>query len=249
MTLDLSVVGVVTAFAAGAISFLSPCVLPLVPAYVSYIAGQSLTPSEADHAIPARQRLRVLFLSICFVLGFTTIFVALGAGANALSSALAVYRYEINILSGLLVILFGIFTTGLWRPAWIERDTRVQIARPGTGPVFAYLLGTAFAFGWTPCIGPVLGAILAVAASSAAGASGVLLLAIYSLGLGLPFVLAALFSSSLIGRFEKFGRSGRILQLIAGFVMIAMGFAMITGHLTDVAIWFMETFPALGQIG
>jgi len=249
MTLDLSVVGIVTAFAAGAVSFLSPCVLPLVPAYISYVAGQSLPPADGDQSIPARQQLRVLFLSVCFVLGFTTIFVALGAGANALSLVLAVYRYEINILSGLLVILFGIFTTSLWRPAWIERDTRVQIARPGTGPVSAYLLGTAFAFGWTPCIGPVLGAILAVAASSSSGASGVALLAIYSLGLGLPFVLAALFSSRFVGRLGKFGRAGRILQLIAGFVMIAMGVAMITGHLTDVAIWFFETFPMLGQIG
>ena len=119
----------------------------------------------------------------------------------------------------------------------------------GAGPLSAYLLGTAFAFGWTPCIGPVLGSILAVAASSANGSSGVALLAIYSLGLGLPFVLAALFFSSFVGRLGNFRRLGRVLQVVAGVVMIAMGVAMITGHLTDVAIWFLETFPSLGNIG
>lgn len=249
MILEFSAIGIATAFAAGAISFLSPCVLPLVPAYISYVAGQTISPESDNNSISAGGRLRVLILSICFVLGFTTIFVALGAGANALSFVLAAYRYQINIVSGLLVVLFGIFTTGLWRPSWIERDTRIQVGSGGAGPISAYLLGLAFAFGWTPCIGPVLGAILAVAASSANGSGGVALLAIYSLGLGLPFVLAALFFSSFVGRLGKFRRAGRIFQVIAGIVMIAMGIAMITGHLTDVAVWFLETFPALGSIG
>lgn len=246
--LELSAVGAFTAFAAGAISFLSPCVLPLIPAYVSYVAGERLT-QAADDRTSAGKRMSVLFCSLCFVLGFTTVFVALGAGIQALSAVLGVYRFHINILSGALVVLFGIFTTGLWRPAWVERDTRVHIDALGSGALRAYLLGLAFAFGWTPCIGPVLGSILAAAASSAGGSGGMALLTIYSLGLGLPFVLAALFSSGLAARLGKFRRAGMVLQLIAGGVMVAMGIAMITGHLTDVAVWFLESFPMLGRIG
>jgi cytochrome c-type biogenesis protein len=161
MAIDASSVGFLAAFAAGAVSFLSPCVLPLVPGYVSYVAGQS--------AAGERDSLRTLGLSLCFVLGFTTVFVAFGAGASALGFALLAHREALNLASGLLVILFGLFTAGLLRPAWLQRELRWHGDPPGQGPVAAYLLGTAFAFGWTPCIGPVLGAILAVTASSAAG--------------------------------------------------------------------------------
>lgn len=247
--MEISVVGIATAFAAGAVSFLSPCVLPLVPAYVSYVAGQSIAPDALEQSRTIRERLHILWLSSCFVLGFTTIFVALGAGANALSLLLASYRYELNILSGALVIVFGVFIMGIWRPALLERDTRLQVSRPGGGPISAYLLGIAFAFGWTPCIGPVLGAILAMAASSSNSSSGLALLAVYSLGLGVPFILSALFLDSFLQRIGGFRRTGRIFQMVAGAVMILMGIAMITGHMTDIAIWFLETFPALGRIG
>lgn len=249
MTLELSALGVATAFAAGTISFLSPCVLPLVPAYVSYVTGQNV---GRDLALaldgPAvNQQLRTLRLSVSFVLGFTTVFVLLGAGANALSSLLAMYRYELNFASGALVILFGLFTTGLFRPLWAQRELRWHGEVPGSGAGAAYLIGTAFAFGWTPCIGPVLGAILAVSATSRA--SGVALLAVYSLGLGVPFVVAALFLSGFMARIGRLRRAGRVLQVLAGSVMVLMGVAMITGHLTDLAIFFLETFRALGRIG
>lgn len=249
MTLELSAVGIATAFVAGGVSFLSPCVLPLVPAYISYVAGASVAPDRPNKDAASAGRPRIFLLSLSFVLGFTTIFVALAAGANAISLSLAAYRYQIDMVSGVLVVLFGVFTAGVWRPAWAERDTRSLIRPTAAGPVPSYLLGMAFAFGWTPCIGPVLGAILAVAASSNSGTNGVLLLAVYSLGLGVPFILSALFFSNFVQRLGKFGRAGRFLQLLAGCVMIAMGVAMITGHLTDVAIWFLETFPALGRIG
>lgn len=248
MTVELSVAGFLTAFAAGAISFLSPCVLPLVPAYVSYVTGQSVSrDTRRSDEREVGQQLRILGLSFSFVLGFTTVFVLLGAGANVLSSLLAAYRYELNIASGALVILFGLFTTGLFRPAWAQRELRWRHEVPGSGAGGAYLLGMAFAFGWTPCIGPVLGAILAVSATS--GASGATLLAVYSLGLGVPFVLAALFLSGFAARMGSLRRTGRALQVLAGIVMIAMGVAMITGHLTDLAIFFLETFPILGRIG
>ena len=249
MPLDISGIGIATAFAAGAISFLSPCVLPLVPAYVSYVTGQSVGRDLAisSDGPAASRQLRTLYLSVSFVLGFTTVFVLLGAGANALSSLLAMYHYQLNIASGAVVIVFGLFTTGVFRPLWAQREFRWHGGVPGSGAGAAYLLGTAFAFAWTPCIGPVLGAILAVSATS--GASGAALLAVYSLGLGVPFIFAALFMSGFMARVGSLRRTGRILQVLAGSVMIAMGVAMITGHLKDLAIFFLETFPALGRIG
>lgn len=239
----VSNIGFATAFAAGAVSFLSPCVLPLVPGYVSYVAGQSVTGSTAGQA-----RWRTLGLSLCFVLGFSTVFVLLGLGANALSMLLNAYRWEVNLASGMLVIVFGLFTAGLLRLPWLQRELRWHGDPPGSGPVAAYLLGMAFAFGWTPCIGPVLGAVLAVSTSSAS-LSGVALLAAYSLGLGVPFILAALFMGGFVGRLRTFRRAGRALQLAAGAIMVVMGAAMITGHLTMFAIFMLETFPALGTIG
>ncbi|MEE7478793.1 MULTISPECIES: cytochrome c biogenesis CcdA family protein [Methylobacterium] len=240
MTIDASSVGLLAAFAAGAVSFLSPCVLPLVPGYVSYVAGQS--------AAGERDSLRTLGLSLCFVLGFTTVFVAFGAGASAIGFALLAHREMLNLASGLLVILFGLFTAGLLRPAWLQRELRWHGDPPGRGPVAAYLLGMAFAFGWTPCIGPVLGAILAVTASSASG-KGVILLTVYSLGLGVPFVAAALFLSGFVARLRTLRWVGRTLQVAGGGVMVAMGLMMVTGRMTDMASFIMETFPALGWIG
>ena len=238
-------VGLVTAFAAGAVSFLSPCVLPLVPGYVSYVAGQSVGKvGVAD----ANSSVRTLALSLCFVLGFSTVFMLLGASASALGSAVASMRFELNVIGGLIVIVFGLFTTGLLRLDWLQRELRWHGDPPGRGPVAAYLLGMAFGFGWTPCIGPVLGTILAVTATSFE-ASGVTLLAAYSLGLGLPFVLAALFMGGFIARLGTFRKAGRVLQVATGGVMIAMGVAMITGQLPRLAIFLLEVFPALGRIG
>jgi cytochrome c-type biogenesis protein len=182
------------------------------------------------------------------VLGFTTVFVAFGAGASALGFALLAHREALNLASGLLVILFGLFTAGLLRPAWLQRELRWHGDPPGRGPVAAYLLGTAFAFGWTPCIGPVLGAILAVTASSASG-KGVALLTVYSLGLGVPFVAAALFLSGFVARLRTLRWFGRALQVVGGGVMVAMGLLMITDRMTAVAALILEAFPALGRIG
>lgn len=239
----LSNVGIVSAFAAGAISFLSPCVLPLVPGYISYIAGQNV--ALAGQAVPPRAR--TLVLSLCFVLGFSTVFVALGAGANAVSGLLRAYLYEAGVVSGGVVIVFGLFTTGLFRLRLLECELRWHGGTAG-GPGAAFLLGAAFAFGWTPCIGPVLGTILAVSAASA-NASGIALLALYSAGLGLPFVLAALFMGGFVGRLRTLRRVGRILQILSGAVMMAMGAAMMTGHMTSMAGWFLDLFPALANIG
>jgi cytochrome c-type biogenesis protein len=240
--------GFTAAFAAGAVSFLSPCVLPLVPAYVSYVAGQPL--SAALSASRARPRLAAALLSFCFVLGFSTVFVALGASATALGSLLLQYRYEANLLGGALVALFGLLLVGLDRwVRWSQRDVRFHPRLAGGHPAAAYALGLAFGFGWTPCIGPVLGAILTVSAAQASVADGVALLAFYAAGLGVPFIAAALFTRELAGRLRALGRAGRALQLAAGAILIVMGVAMMTGKLAELSYWLLRTFPALGRIG
>lgn len=244
--IELSTIGIAAAFAAGIISFLSPCVLPLVPGYVSYIAGQSIV---RDSARTDARRIHSAGLSGCFVLGFSTIFILLGASATALGQALLSYRHELNLVGGAVVIVFGLLMLGLFRVTWLQRDHRLPLHMRGGRPVAAYVLGLAFGFGWTPCIGPILGAILTVSAGSTTVTSGVALLAIYSLGLGLPFVLTAAFTNELIARMSSISRLGRGLQAFAGLVMIVMGTAMITGHLSTFAFWLLDTFPALSKIG
>jgi len=234
-------------FIAGIISFLSPCVLPLVPGYVSYIAGQSMAESTTSWALIVRAQ--AVGLSACFVLGFATIFVILGASATTLGQALISYRHELNLIGGVIVIGFGLFATGLLRPSWLQRDFRFDIVLPGGRPVAAYLLGIAFAFGWTPCIGPMLGAILTLSAASATVAKGVTLLAVYSFGLGIPFLLVAVFTGGLLARLKSIGRIGRALQVFAGGIMVVMGAAMITGQLSTFSFWLLETFPQLSTIG
>jgi len=245
--MGLSIASMTAVFVAGIISFLSPCVLPLVPGYVSYIAGQSIEDSTTSKALIVR--VQALALSACFVLGFATIFVILGASATALGQALISYRYELNLIGGVIVVGFGLFATGLLRTSWLQRDFRIDIPLPGGRPAAAYLLGMAFAFGWIPCIGPILGAILTVSAASATVAKGVMLLAIYSLGLGVPFLLVAVFTGGLLARFKSIGRVGRLLHIFAGGIMVLMGVAMITGQLSTFSFWLLETFPQLSTIG
>ncbi len=242
----LSPLVLATSFLAGMISFLSPCVLPLVPGYVSYVAGQSLVEGRA---IGARERLAALALSALFVLGFSTVFVILGASATMLGRWLLSYRYEANLAGGIVIAVFGLVMIGLVRWSWFERDFRFHPLLRRGRPIAAYVLGLAFAFGWTPCIGPVLGTILTASAVGATAQKGVALLAVYSLGLGLPFMVAALFTHALAIRLKALGRLGRSLQAGAGVVMVGMGVAMVTGKLTDFSYWLLETFPAFSKIG
>ncbi len=236
----------IVAFAAGTVSFLSPCVLPLVPGYVSYIAGESVM---AVRPREAAQRIQVIALSVCFILGFSTVFVLLGASATALGQLLLAYRYELNLVGGAIVIGFGLFTLGLLRSRWLGRDLRLHAAAPRGHPVGAYLLGMAFAFGWSPCIGPILGSILTLSVASATVAKGSALLATYSLGLGVPFLIAAAFTDGLLARLRSIGRAGRLCQLIAGSIMVVMGGAMVTGQLSAFSYWLLDTFPLLATIG
>jgi cytochrome c-type biogenesis protein len=242
---ELSLIGLLTAFAAGVISFLSPCVLPLVPGYVSFVAGSSIEQLRDGSA----RRARALTLAATFVLGFSVVFVALGASATALGSLLLGYRYELGIVAGVIVLLFGLHMLGIAPLRLMDRDARFHLDLAGGRTLSAFVLGLAFAFGWTPCIGPVLGAILTLSASTADVAKGSLLLAVYSLGLGLPFLLAALFTGTLLARLKALGRAGRNLQRAAGGLLVAMGLLMVTGQLEVVAYWLLKTFPGLASIG
>lgn len=242
---EISGVGIIAAFLGGAISFLSPCVLPLAPGYVSYIAGQPATTSGVTRSIV--DRARSVILSLWFVFGFSTVFVALGAGANLLGGLLLRWKYELGLAGGALIILFGLVMMGAVKIPAMMRDTRPDVSVKGGGAVGAYLLGLAFAFGWTPCIGPVLGSILAVSATS--GADGMALLAIYSAGLGLPFLIIALFTNEIAARLKRVGVAGRWLYRVAGGLMVLMGIGVMTGQISRLAFWLLETFPALGMIG
>lgn len=244
---EISVIALVTAFGAGIVSFLSPCVLPLVPGYISYVAGDRI--AHGDHAADAAWRLPVLGLSLCFVLGFSTVFITLGAGATGLGQLLLRYKYEANLVGGTMVMIFGLFMTGLLNLSWMQRDLRFHGNIKGARPLGAYLIGLAFAFGWTPCIGPVLGVILTLSAVTATVSSGVALLAAYSLGLGVPFIATAMFTDAFLAWRKSIARIGRPLQVGAGGVMVIMGLAMVTGQLSVFAIWLLNTFPGLATMG
>lgn len=243
--LDSTSIGVVTAFVAGVLSFLSPCVLPLVPGYLSYVAGSSLEELRDHQSV----RLRALGYAIAFVLGFSTVFVALGASATFLGGLLLSWKYELGVAAGVIVLLFGLHMAGFLPIHFLEREARFQVDIAGGRYAGAFLMGLAFAFGWTPCIGPVLGIILTMSASTADLGQGTALLVVYSLGLGLPFLLSALFTDVLLERLRLLSRTGRNLQRAAGLLLAFIGLLMISGQLERVAYWLLESFPALSRIG
>jgi cytochrome c-type biogenesis protein len=229
------------------VSFVSPCVLPLVPAYISYVAGQA---GPSDSPRDAGARLAAFAMSAFFVLGFSTVFIALGASATALGHLLLQYRYEANLIGGSIVILFGLLMLGLDRfiPVF-QRDVHFHPAVRGGRPFASYVLGLAFGFGWTPCIGPILGAILTLSAVQTSVQAGVGLLAVYAAGLGVPFLLTAAFTREMLGAMKRLRRAGRWLQYMAGGVMVLMGVAMMTGQLSRFGFWLLKTFPVFGRIG
>lgn len=241
-----------SALVAGALSFLSPCVLPLVPPYLCYMAGISLEQfrGEANEAVAAgRTRSAVLLTAFLFTLGFATVFVALGAGASTIGGLL---RQHIDLLAkigGLIIIIMGLNFLGLFRIGFLAREARFQGGgRPATLSG-AYIMGLAFAFGWTPCIGPVLGAILGVAASRDTVGGGALLLAVYSLGLAVPFWIAAGFSGAFMRFLSRFRKHLGVVEKVMGLLLVFTGLAFIFGFVSDAAIWFQQTFPILMQIG
>lgn len=240
MSIDLTLFGLVLAFGGGLVSFLSPCVLPLVPGYVAWVAGTDLATARAE-------RWRALRLSVFFVLGFGLVFVLLGLGATAIGGLLRRWSYELTMVAGGLIALMGLVQTGLLRLAPLMRDLRFRPPAEGGGPASATLIGIAFGFGWTPCIGPVLAGVLAAAAITPVSGAG--LLAAYALGLGVPFLLAAFYLPAAMARARRLGRLGRILQVASGAVMVVAGLAIATGEMTRFAVWILQTFPWLVNFG
>jgi cytochrome c-type biogenesis protein len=240
-------VTIAAAFAAGMLSFLSPCVLPLVPPYLVYMTGTSLE-RLADAEPAPRVRRETVVASLLFVLGFTSVFVALGASASAVGALLRVYSGELAIVAGVAIIIMGLHFLGLTPIALLMREKRMEMVKP-VGLWGAYLMGLAFALGWTPCIGPILAAILAVAAAEETVAKGAGMLAIYSLGLGIPFIVAAFAVEPFAAFLTRFRRHLGLVEKAMGGLLILTGIAFLTGSVSQASFWLLETFPMLGKIG
>lgn len=244
MTADVTVLA---ALFAGLISFLSPCVLPLVPPYLVFLAGTSLE-RIADAEPELRVKRDMIVAALLFVAGFSTVFVALGAGASVIGGLLRFYSHELAIAAGIAIIVMGLHFLGITPIAFLYRQARVAVQKP-VGLWGAYVMGLAFAFGWTPCIGPILAAILAVAASEATVSRGAGLLAIYSLGLGVPFVIAALAVEPFAAFMTRFRAYLPYVEKAMGALLVLTGLAFLFGLFTQLNTWLIETFPVLQTIG
>ncbi|WP_292531051.1 cytochrome c biogenesis protein CcdA [Methylocystis sp.] len=234
------------AAAAGLLSFLSPCVLPLVPPYLTYLAGVSMEDLEIETRSAARRD--ILLSSILFVLGFTTVFVALGATASAFGGVLRANLHILSWVAGAIIILMGLHFLGLLKVGLLYREKRAEITKP-MGLFGSYVMGLAFAFGWTPCIGPILAAILAVAGTQETVALGAALLATYSLGLGLPFIGAGLALGRFLAFVARFRRHFGKVEKIVGAMLVFTGIAFLTGGVQEMSYWLLELFPSLASLG
>jgi cytochrome c-type biogenesis protein len=244
MTADVSILA---ALLAGLVSFLSPCVLPLVPPYIAFLAGTSLE-RLADAETAPQVRRETLVAAALFVAGFSTVFVALGAGASVIGSVLRFYSHELAIMAGIAIIVMGLHFLGLTPIGFLYRQARLELPKP-VGLWGAYVMGLAFAFGWTPCIGPILATILAVAASEATVTKGAGLLAVYSLGLGVPFLIAALAVEPFAAFLARFRAHLAHVERAMGGLLVLTGIAFLAGFFTQLNNWLLEAFPVLGTIG
>ena len=239
-------VSIPAVFLAGILSFLSPCVLPLVPPYLTYLAGQ--TAEEFINKGTKKAQKELFFAALLFVLGFSTVFIGLGATASAFGQVLRANLEWLSALAGLAIMGMGLHFLGLFKLAWLYREKRLHINKP-LGLWGGYVMGLAFAFGWTPCIGPVLAAILAVAGSEETVWRGAALLAVYSAGLGVPFLLAATALEGFTRLAARFRHAMPIVERLTGVALVVTGIAFLTGGFSELSYWLIETFPALAKLG
>ena len=234
-------VSIVAALLAGMLSFLSPCVLPLVPGYLSLISGAGLDELKAPQA---RLMQRVMLNSIAFIFGFSVVFVALGAAATEVGQVLGIYKHTLARIAGVIIILFGLHLTGIFKIKALYTDARLHSVKGSSTPVGAFVIGFAFAFGWTPCLGPILSAILAIAAEQNTLAKGVLLLAVYSLGLAVPFLLTSLLMERFLKFYSRFRSHMHALEVASGVLLIALGVLLVIGRFTLISNWlsFLNRF-------
>jgi cytochrome c-type biogenesis protein len=235
-------VTLLAAFGAGLLSFISPCVLPLIPGYLSYISGLSLDEMRGG-AASAQSRRGVLLSSLAFILGFSLVFIALGASASVIGKFLMARLTLLGRIAGVIIILFGLHTMGVLRIGWLYQEKRMQTSQRPTGLVGAMLVGIAFAFGWTPCIGPILAGILAIAAAQNTVGEGVKLLAVYSLGLGVPFFATALAINRFFGALAKIRRHYHAIEMTSGALLVAIGVLIFTNRFTIIAQWLTPYLP------
>jgi cytochrome c-type biogenesis protein len=231
---------------AGLLSFLSPCVLPLVPPYLTFIAGTTIE-EVAVHRV-ARARRAILFSALLFVSGFSTVFVGLGATASTFGQLLHEYSLRLSLLAGAAIIVMGLHFLGVFRFAFLYREARVDVPQPA-GVWGSYVMGLAFGFGWTPCIGPILATILAVAASQETVGKGIVLLTCYSAGLGAPFLLAALAFGPFVRVIKRFRPYFGAMERVIGALLVVTGIGFLTGSVQDVSAWLLQNFPALANLG
>jgi cytochrome c-type biogenesis protein len=251
-------VTLLAAFGAGLLSFISPCVLPLVPGYLSYISGLSLDEMRGTGAVtgsaagvgvavaasPAARR-QVVVSSLAFIFGFSIVFVALGAAASAVGQFLASQQAIFNRIAGTIIIIFGLHTMGVLRIEWLYQEKRVHTSRKPAGIVGAALIGIAFAFGWTPCIGPILAGILALAGTQETVGQGVRLLSVYSMGLGVPFLATALMINRFFIAMGRIRRHYHKIELISGALLVVIGLLIFTNKFTIIAQWLTPYLPVL----
>jgi cytochrome c-type biogenesis protein len=236
-------VTLLAAFAAGFLSFVSPCVLPLIPGYISFVSGVSLEEMRAESQAPSASRWQVFATSLAFVIGFSIVFVALGASATAIGKFLFARLPLLSKIAGVILIVFGLHTMGIFRLAFLETEKRVQAQRKPAGAVGALLVGIAFAFGWTPCIGPILGGILAIAGSKNTISEGVILLAVYSLGLGIPFLITSLAINQFFSFSKRIRRYYHAIEVTSGALLVTIGVLILTGQLTIIVRYLQPYLP------
>ncbi len=233
---------------AGLISFISPCVLPIVPGYLSFISGVNMAELK-DGERPAGLARRVGITSLAFVLGFSTVFVALGAAATMVGYYLQHYKRELGMIGGVVIIILGLHTAGILPIKWLLYEKRAEVKTRPLGLIGAYVVGLAFAFGWTPCIGPILGAILLYASQQATVSEGVVLLMAYSAGLGIPFVLSGLAINGFFAAFGRIRRHMKVVEYVSGALLVGVGLLLVTDRLAVLAQYFSKLFPSLTRIG
>jgi cytochrome c-type biogenesis protein len=233
---------------AGMVSFLSPCVLPLVPPYLGYLGGTTIDQIGKSDEVDARVWRRVVAASVFFVLGFTTVFVGFGAGASMLGQWIQAHKSELSVVAGLIIIAFGLHFLGVVRIPLLYREARMHAASRDASYAGAYVMGLAFAFGWTPCIGPVLATVLTLAANEASLGAGVRLLFVYSLGLGIPFILAAVAIRPFLNFLNRFRKHLGRVEMVMGLLLVVTGVLILTGGLNWFGTWMLENVPVLGRI-
>ena len=237
------------ALVAGILSFLSPCVLPLVPPYLCFIGGVTLEQISEDEAPDPAVMRRVMSSSLVFVLGFSTVFIAFGATASTLGQFVGDYLDVLSMIAGAVIIVLGLHFIGLFHIPILYREARFHAEKQPAGLIGPYIIGLAFAFGWTPCVGPVLAAMLMVAGSEATVGYGASLLAVYSAGLGIPFLIAAAAMKPFLAFMSRFRSHLKAVERVIGGLLVITGVLFMTGSMNDIAYWILEAFPTLGRIG